>query len=61
MYKRLAIFSYVIISLFLLSTFVAAGQQPGRQTPPEVKIDPATFDVYTGQYEDAQNLAGVIF
>ena len=61
MYKRLAIFSHVIISLLFLSTFIAAGQELARQTPPEVKINPAVFDAYTGQYEDAQNLAGVIF
>src|SRR6185369_17688296 len=61
MYKRLAIYSHVIISLLFLSTFIAIGQEPARQTPPEVKINPAVFDAYTGQYEDAQNLAGTIF
>ena len=61
MYKRLAIFPHLILSLLFLSTFTAIGQEPARQMPPEVKIEPAVFDVYTGQYEDTQNLAGVVF
>lgn len=57
-YVRSNIFSSVTVSLLFLSTLVVFGQQPA---PAEIKIDPAIFDAYTGQYEDAMNLAGTVF
>jgi putative CocE/NonD family hydrolase len=51
------------LALLLLSlcTFVPSfAQQPAAQ-PAEIKIDPASFDKYVGQYEDQANLGGVVF
>ncbi len=48
--------------LTLLGVMPGLAQQPAPQpTPVEIKIDSATFDAYTGQYEDAVNLGGTIF
>ncbi len=52
----------LITALFTLWLLPTSAQQPAPQpTPVEIKIDPATFDAYTGQYEDAANLGGTIF
>ncbi len=52
----------LIIAICSLSLLPAFAQQPAAQpTPVEIKIEPATFDLYTGQYEDAVNLGGTIF
>ena len=62
MYKRLAIFSHSIISLLLLSTFIVIGQEarPDKRHPQLRSI--RSYSMSTpGQYEDAQNLAGVVF
>src|SRR6188508_414931 len=53
-----------ILSTFLLIalSLAASAQQPATQaTPVEIKIAPATFDPYVGQYEDAANLGGSVF
>lgn len=55
---------YLILVVILLSLCVPASlaqQAVPQPTPVEIKIDPASFDVYTGQYEDAVNLGGAIF
>ena len=54
MKKRIAL-ALLLLSLF--ATLPVATQQP---TPVEIKIDPAKFDPYVGQYEDAANLGGTI-
>src|SRR5687768_6894522 len=52
----------LITAVFTLWLLPTSAQQPAPQpTPVEIKIDPATFDAYTGQYEDAVNLGGTIF
>ncbi len=55
----------VLLSLLVLSLVVvvpARAQQPAAQpSPVEIKIDPASFDKYVGQYEDSVNLGGTIF
>ena len=55
------IFPCSILALLLISAVFVIGQQPTPQTRAEIKIDPAIFDGYTGQYEDSINLAGTIF
>jgi uncharacterized protein len=52
----------VFIAFFTCWLLPAYAQQPAAQpTPVEIKIEPATFDAYAGQYEDAVNLGGTIF
>ncbi len=54
------IFVVTLLGLSLAGVFNA--QAPAVQpTPVEIKIEPASFDVYVGQYEDAANLGGTIF
>lgn len=55
------ILSYSIPAILLVSAAVVSAQQPTPQVRAEVKIDPAAFDAYTGQYEDSANLAGTVF
>jgi len=55
------IFPCSILALLLISAVFVIGQQPTPQTRAEIKIDPAIFDGYTGQYEDSIDLAGTIF
>lgn len=56
---RFGVLSHLIFAILILSVLVASGQQP---TPPvEVKIDPAVFDAYAGQYEDKANLGDIVF
>ena len=58
-HPRSVLFFTAIFTLWLLP---ASAQQPAPQsTPVEIKIEPATFDAFTGQYEDAVNLGGTIF
>jgi hypothetical protein len=60
---RHAFFGLVIL-LFVFCNFVpfAAAQTPAPQpTPVEIKIDPAKFDAYVGQYEDAVNNGGQVY
>ena len=65
MYKNLikAVACFVFIVFSLSPSSLAFGQQPApQQKPPNaVKIDPQIFDAYTGQYEDAVNLGGIVF
>jgi hypothetical protein len=59
MIKRIA-FALLFLSLLTSSSIIA--QQPAAQpTPVEIKIAPAAFDRFVGQYEDAVNLGGTIF
>jgi putative CocE/NonD family hydrolase len=45
-----------------LAFFQTIAQQPAAQaTPVVIKIDPASFDPFVGQYEDSQNLGGIVF
>lgn len=51
----------VVLALWLCSAFFflpAMAQQP---TPVEIRIDPASFDKFVGQYEDTTHLGGTIF
>ncbi len=56
--------TYITIVLVLLSLFLGSrvdAQQPTAQpTPFEIKIAPEAFDPFVGQYEDAENLGGLI-
>src|SRR5688572_16203212 len=53
---------FLFLFLFALSATFSSAQQPAPQpTPVEVRIDPAAFDRFVGQYEDAANLGGTIF
>lgn len=36
-------------------------QQPTPPIPAEIKIEPKIFDAYVGQYEDRENLGGIVF
>ncbi len=64
---RSSVSTAAIISLFALlftSSFslrIAAQQPAAQPTPVEIKIDPAKFDAFVGQYEDAVNLSGSVF
>src|SRR5688572_13486290 len=59
----------IVFLVFTVLLWFSSGQasnqvlaQPTPQpTPVEIKIDPAKFDPYVGQYEDAVNLGGTIF
>jgi putative CocE/NonD family hydrolase len=56
---------HIFLATLVLSLAVAisgVGQQPAAQpSPVEIKIEPASFEPYVGQYEDAVNLGGTIF
>lgn len=54
---------YSLLVLLVLSFLTSIGaQQPAAQpSPVEIKIEPASFDKYVGQYEDSANLGGTIF
>lgn len=54
-------FAFFTASLIIFSSAIIAQQPAAQPTPVEIKIEPATFDAYTGQYEDAANLGGTIF
>jgi putative CocE/NonD family hydrolase len=55
-------FALTLFALCFVYVNTLVGQQPAPQpTPVEIKIDPASFDAYVGQYEDAVNLGGSIF
>ena len=59
----------IVFLVFTVLLWFSSGQAPNRvlaqptptPTPVEIKIDPAKFDAYVGQYEDAVNLGGTIF
>jgi len=57
--------NFVLLSflvLFFAAAFAISAQQPALQpTPVAITIDPKIFDAYTGQYEDAVNMAGTAF
>jgi len=55
------ILSSFAVLCFVLSNAVFAQQPAPQPTPVEIKIDPAKFDPYVGQYEDAVNLGGSVF
>src|SRR5688572_16564391 len=50
----------IALALLLLSLFATLPVTAQQPTPVEIKIDPAKFDPYVGQYEDAANLGGTI-
>lgn len=56
----LVLTSLLWFSSVQFSTQILAQPMP-QPTPVEIKIDPAKFDAYVGQYEDRENLGGVIF
>jgi uncharacterized protein len=60
---RYAIFGFILwLAVFCPAVPFAAAQTPAPQaTPVEIRLDPAKFDAYVGQYEDAANLGGQIF
>lgn len=62
-HARLALFGLVLLlPVFCQHAPFAAAQTPAPQpTPVEIKIDPAKFDAYVGQYEDAVNLGGQVY
>jgi uncharacterized protein len=50
------------LCLSLTLSLTSVGQQPAAQpAAAEIRIEPATFDPYVGQYEDQANLGGTIF
>lgn len=60
---RQAVFGLaLLLPLCCPSAPPAAAQAPAPQpTPVEIKLDPAKFDAYVGQYEDAVNRGGQVF
>ncbi len=55
---RLVLFFLAVLA----SSFAVLGQQPAAQpTAVAIKIEPQSFDLFTGQYEDAVNLGGLVF
>ena len=52
----------VLLTAALFFASPAFSQTPAPQpSPTAIKIDPASFDAYVGQYEDAVNLGGTVF
>jgi putative CocE/NonD family hydrolase len=51
----------VLLSVLLIASPAPAQTPAPQPTPTVIKIEPATFDAYVGQYEDAENLGGVVF
>ena len=62
-YLRHIFFGLVLLPAVFcqFASFVAAQPPAPQPTPVEIKLDPAKFDPYVGQYEDAENLGGQIF
>ncbi|HEX6124848.1 MAG TPA: CocE/NonD family hydrolase [Pyrinomonadaceae bacterium] len=59
---RCMVFLFGVLFATTFVPYFAHAQQPAPQpTPLEIKIDPAAFDPYVGQYEDVVNLGGTIF
>lgn len=60
---RRAIYSlFFLLLLAGTAAPLAFAQTPAPQpTPVEIKLDPAKFDQFVGQYEDAANLGGLVF
>lgn len=59
---RIAKVASALLLALAFFAFTSSSQQPAAQpTPVEIKIDPISFDAYSGQYEDAANLGGTIF
>src|SRR5688500_7630569 len=56
-----AIFCFALVSCWLLPTNSVAQPPTPQPTPVEIRIEPAGFDPFVGQYEDAENLGGTIF
>lgn len=52
---------FLAIAAFGFFQTVSAQQPAPQATPVEIKIDPAAFDPFVGQYEGAANLGGSIF
>ncbi len=61
MNKRIVFYLALIVALFNVSSPALAQQTAPARAPVEIKIDPAKFDAFVGQYEDAVNLAGIVF
>ena len=60
--KRTQFSLYFALVVFVSIVWSPTSAQPAVQpTPVEIKIAPAAFDAYVGQYEDAVNLDGTIF
>ncbi len=58
------IFRFLVVVLLLFSSSVQLlAQAPAAQptTPVAIKIEPASFDAFVGQYEDSVNLGGIVF
>jgi putative CocE/NonD family hydrolase len=55
-------FGLIFLLIFSQLTPFAVAQTPAPQpTPVEIKIDPAKFDAYIGQYEDVADPGGQVF
>jgi putative CocE/NonD family hydrolase len=55
-------FLALTLVIFSLSSFATFAQQPAQQpTPVAIKIESTSFDPFVGQYEDRQNLGGIVF
>ncbi len=56
---------FLSIALILFAGFAPAAafaqQTPVSAEPTVIRIDPAVFDAYVGQYENRENLPGMIF
>ena len=51
-----------LASLAITNISGASAQQPATQPAPvAIKISPESFDPFVGQYEDRENLGGIIF
>jgi len=51
-----------LASLAITNISGASAQQPATQpTPVAIKIAPESFDPFVGQYEDRENLGGIVF
>jgi putative CocE/NonD family hydrolase len=59
---KLKLSLFLILSSLVLASFsTTSAQAVAQATPVEIKIDPAKFDAFVGQYEDAENLGGSVF
>jgi len=56
-----AIFCFALIYCWLLPANSVAQPPTPQPAPVEIRIEPAAFDAFVGQYEDAENLGGTIF
>lgn len=58
----IALFAFSVLFWFSSGSGLSLSfAQQASPPPAEIKIDPESFDAFVGQYEDAENLGGLVF